>query len=270
MSMKAASATRVALRFATEKQALSSLKALSKSFAPFKSFLSEDPRAWGKFLRGMQAHLEKAVSDVTDSPDMSDTYIEVLTTAEAEGQGRMVDKGDRWSPPDYETIYVKHPEKVLLNGYSHLDIAQVVMGFIRANRRLVADLRGFTKAFKRRSTERELKPLFKYVEFLVLRHFDPESVRWASEDDLETAVHEGQESEYDAAIEGGFSFTEAKTENIDFDREASLGEAVLTWNYSVSTEVEGVDVEFTGVSYEDFLEDREREPPNPEDWADYR
>lgn len=268
MSIESASATRVALRFATRKQALSSMKAVAKSFAPFKVFLSEDPRAWGKFLKGMQAHLEKSVEDATGSPDTSDTYIEVKTTTEAEGSGRMVDKGDRWSPPDYETVYVKHPEKIMLIGYSHLDITQVVLEFIRANRRLVGDPRGFTQAFKR-STERELKPLFKYLEFLTLKHFDPDPVVWESMNDLESAVEENAKSDQDASL-ADFSFTEGVVESIDFDREVSVGEAILTWNYSVSTEVEGVEVEeFDHQAQHDLMMEERYERRREEDW-DYR
>jgi len=241
------SPSRVALRFAVSKNAVSGLKLLADAFRPFREFISADPRTWGNFLKRAKQDLEMAVS----AADLDVDSVVSLETTSIEVQGPIADKGDRWTPPDYDTIEIVYPDKFSVEGSADFPIHYEVSRLGK----YAEDKRGFRDAFKK-VTYRQLKPLIKFLEYTVLEDFSVDQVVELSAVQLDEVIEAEQKSEHDIEL-SSWDWEDATIDGIDFDH-TDGSKSTLVWNWVVLVKAAHVSApEFDNQGWEEGLLDDE-------------
>jgi hypothetical protein len=235
-------ARRVALRFAVDKTAVTSLKLIADAFRPFRHLIAEDPRAWGQWLKRAEREFRKAVDDAPfNDEDHFNFNVFSHSMGVEETSGRLEDPGGRHAPPDYGTATVKYPDSFSMTGGSSLHIGYEVYKLAK----YADDSRGFVDAY-RRVTHRQLKPLLKFLEYVIRGestklYLADQAVDEAEEEIRKILMAEQESDDGIEVLDFEVDSDSAEVQSLDFDWEDGA-DASITWEWEVVVDVGSVSV----------------------------
>ena len=175
---------------------------MADAFRPLKPYISgDDPRAWGKFLPVAQQFIKNYTKDHYEQNVQDNTSVEGHRSDEiAWGRGRMLYRGDHMNPPDYEETAVTYPWRIEVEVSGGTDFHEMLAKFTKAHRNLFLDPRSLLRTTQR-WTDRQWKPLYRYVSYLALNLVDVDEILEAADPLAMDYVRYNQSSDDNVELE---------------------------------------------------------------------